>query len=454
VKLLDAVTEVAKLAGDEANERFKTGIAVETKSDGSPVTEADRAAERRARAWIETHFPEDGIVGEELGETRPNAKRKWLLDPIDGTKSFVRGVPTWGSMVAVIEGEEILAGAINVAAQSEMVAAERGVGCFWNGKKCRVSEVEDLARATVLTTEIRAITSDMARLARRSAVARTWGDCYGYVLVATGRAEAMFDPELKPWDSAALFPIIEEAGGVFTNKSGARTGLGGSAIATNAKLAEAVRQILGAQKASATKFETGKVDFEKLNFEKSGGLVTVVTQDARSGEVLMVAHADRESLEKTSETGEMHYRSRSRGLWHKGATSGNTQRVVSLDLDCDGDAILARVISAGPACHTGDATCFHDASPANALDALDKIIAQRAASPEAASYTNKLLSDRNLRLKKIGEEASELVVALADEDAERAKEEAADVIYHALVGLRALGLGLEDIREVLAKRAK
>jgi histidinol phosphatase-like enzyme (inositol monophosphatase family) len=447
MKLLDAVTEVAKIAGDEALKRFKIGFAIETKSDGSPVTEADRAAERAARAWIETHFPDDGIVGEELGETRPDAKRKWFLDPIDGTKSFVRGVPTWGSMVAVVEGENILAGAINVAAQNEMVAAEKGEGCFWNGKRCRVSEENDLAASTVLTTEIRAITTDFARLAQRSAIARTWGDCYGYVLVATGRAEAMFDPELKPWDSAALFPIIEEAGGVFTNKKGERTGLGGSAIATNEKLADRIRAILSPK--SKTR---AALNLDALDFSKSNGLVTVVTQDARSGEVLMVAHADRESLEKTSETGEMHYRSRTRGLWRKGARSGNTQRVISLDADCDGDAILARVIPAGPACHTGDATCFHDASAPNALDALDRVILDRQASPQPSSYTNKLLADRNLRLKKIGEEASELVVALADEDRERAKEEAADVVYHALVGLRALGLGLEDVREVLARR--
>ncbi|MEO8876950.1 MAG: bifunctional phosphoribosyl-AMP cyclohydrolase/phosphoribosyl-ATP diphosphatase HisIE [Polyangiaceae bacterium] len=199
---------------------------------------------------------------------------------------------------------------------------------------------------------------------------------------------------------------------------------------------------------------TKNLDLDALDFTKSNGLVTVVTQDARSGEVLMVAHADREALEKTALTGEMHYRSRTRGLWHKGATSGNTQRVVSLDADCDGDAILARVIPAGPACHTGDATCFHHASAPNALDAVDRTIALRAASPAPGSYTNKLLDDRNLRLKKIGEEATELAVALADADAERAKEEAADVIYHALVGLRAIGLGLDDVRDVLAKRAK
>lgn len=448
MKLVDAVTEVAKIAGAEALRHFGAGLAVETKKDGTPVTEADRNAERAARAWIEQHFPEDGIVGEELGETRGGARRKWLLDPIDGTKSFVHGVPTWGSMVAVVEGDEILAGAVNVAAQQELVAAEKGVGCFRNGVPCRVSDVDDLAKATVLTTELKAVSPELARLAQRARIARTWGDCYGYVLVATGRAEIMLDPVLSPWDSAALLPIVEEAGGVFTDAAGARTGLGGSAIATNAALAKAAREIL------CMRTEPLAFRVDALNFDKGNGVLTVVTLDARSGDVLMVAHADREAMQKTVETGFMHYRSRTRGMWKKGETSGNVQRVVSLHYDCDGDAVLARVLPAGPACHVGTRTCFADAPPACELDALDRTVLARAAVPTAGSYTSKLLGDRNLRLKKISEEAGELVVALADQDAERAKEEAADVVYHVLVGLRSVGLGLDDVREVLARRAK
>lgn len=449
MKLLDAVTQVAKLAGEEALRFFRTEVDVETKPDGSPVTIADKGAEKLARAWIEESFPDDGIVGEELGETKPEAKRKWLLDPIDGTKSFVHGVPTWGSMVAVVEGETVLAGAIYIAAQGEMIAAARGEGCFYNGKPARVSETSELAKATVLTTELKAVTPGMARLAQASRVARTWGDCYGYVLVATGRAEVMFDPVLSPWDVAALIPIVEEAGGVFTDKNGARGGLGASAIATNGKLAAAARALLVEPAEHTLPFAVGA-----LNFDKGNGLVTVVTVDARSSEVLMVAHGDRESMEKTVQTSIMHYRSRSRGLWKKGETSGNLQRVVSLHADCDGDAVLARVVAAGPACHTGDPTCFHDAPPPSSLDALGRTIALRAKSPAPGSYTNKLLADRNLRLKKIGEEASELVVAIADEDRERAKEEAADVVYHALVALAPLGIGLDDVREVLEKRRK
>ncbi|EPX62016.1 Phosphoribosyl-AMP cyclohydrolase [Cystobacter fuscus DSM 2262] len=199
------------------------------------------------------------------------------------------------------------------------------------------------------------------------------------------------------------------------------------------------------------------LDLSKLDFTKGNGLVTVVTQDAHTGDLLMVAHADREALEKTIQTGEMHYRSRSRGLWHKGGTSGNVQRVVSLTADCDADAVLARVEKAGPACHTGAETCF-DIGPVDELVALDRTISARAKKApepgEKPSYTRRLLDDRNLRLKKIGEEAAELVTACADGDKERAAEEAADVLYHLLVAVRPLGVTLEDVKAVLARRAR
>lgn len=199
------------------------------------------------------------------------------------------------------------------------------------------------------------------------------------------------------------------------------------------------------------------LDIGALNFDKGGGMVTVVAQDARSGAVLMVAFADREALEQTVATGEMHYRSRTRGLWHKGETSGNTQRVVSLAVDCDGDAVLARVEPAGPACHTGAISCFGaPASHTDALSSLDNVIDARAnaAGDGSTSYTRRLLGDRNLRLKKLGEESAELVLALADGDAERATNEAADLLYHLLVALRALGVRLDDVRRVLDDRAR
>lgn len=199
---------------------------------------------------------------------------------------------------------------------------------------------------------------------------------------------------------------------------------------------------------------TDMLDLDALDFSKSAGLVTVVTQDARTGTVLMVAHANREALDRTIASGEMHYHSRTRGLWHKGATSGNVQRVISLDADCDGDAVLARVVPSGPACHTGSPSCFGPiALGADALSVLDAIIAERAMlTAPSTSYTRRLLDDRNLRLKKLGEEAAELVTACADADPHRATEETADLIYHALVALRAAGGTLADVQAVLTTR--
>ena len=201
------------------------------------------------------------------------------------------------------------------------------------------------------------------------------------------------------------------------------------------------------------------LDLDALDFGKGGGLVTVVAQDADTGAVLMVAHADSEALEHTLATGEMHYRSRTRGLWRKGATSGNVQQVVALLPDCDGDAVLARVHSHGPACHTGSRSCFGaSALAADALGALDATIAARVtdapptSADEKPSYTRRLLSDRNLRLKKIGEESAELVTACADGDRGRAIDESADVVYHALVALHAVGGTLDDVRIALAAR--
>ena len=196
------------------------------------------------------------------------------------------------------------------------------------------------------------------------------------------------------------------------------------------------------------------LNLDSLDFAKGNGLVTVVTVDHATGRVLMVAHADREALECCVRTGEMHYRSRTRGLWRKGATSGNVQRIVSLCADCDADAVVARVSSAGPACHTGALSCFDEAG-GDVLDRLDTTIAARAASSSTgASYTRRLLDDSNLRLKKIGEESAELVHAAAIGDRDRAVDEAADLLYHSLVVLRALGAGMDDVRRTLALREK
>ena len=193
---------------------------------------------------------------------------------------------------------------------------------------------------------------------------------------------------------------------------------------------------------------------ESLDFTKGDGLVTVAAQHAISGALLMLAHANRSAVERTLITGEMHYHSRSRGPWHKGATSGNTQRVVTLSHDCDGDAVLARVVPAGPSCHSGQESCFGpQALIADSFAQLSSTIQQRhvQAVPNE-SYTALLLNDRNRRLKKIGEEAAELIAACADGDTERATAEAADLVYHVAVALEALGSSLEAVRTALADR--
>jgi phosphoribosyl-ATP pyrophosphohydrolase/phosphoribosyl-AMP cyclohydrolase len=198
---------------------------------------------------------------------------------------------------------------------------------------------------------------------------------------------------------------------------------------------------------------TTALNLDDVKFAADTGTVVVVAQDAVTGRVLMVAHADREALALTIETGEMHYRSRRRGLWRKGATSGNVQRVVSLALDCDGDSVLARVIPAGPACHTGQISCFPDSSQPSAWAALADTIRQRRNDPDNTGYTRTLLGDRNLRLKKIGEEAAEFVTACADADPDRAAEEAADLVYHVGVALAALDTSIDAVATALFERS-
>jgi phosphoribosyl-ATP pyrophosphohydrolase/phosphoribosyl-AMP cyclohydrolase len=199
------------------------------------------------------------------------------------------------------------------------------------------------------------------------------------------------------------------------------------------------------------------LDLDRVDFDKGQGLVVVVAQDATTRAVLMVAFADREALERSLATGELHFRSRTRGLWKKGETSGNILKIVSLEADCDADAILASVEPAGPTCHTGSTTCFGEPD-VDALVVLERTIrARRTSAPDPdakPSYTQKLLADRNLRLKKLGEESVELVLAIADADEERIAEEAADVLYHVLVALEGAGVGMDRVRRVLASRRR
>jgi histidinol-phosphatase len=255
---LNFATAIARQAGELTLQHYRTkGLAVERKGDGSPVTIADQWAEKLLRSLIAERFPDDEIVGEEFGTTPGTSDFQWILDPIDGTKSFVSGVPLYTTLVAVMREQEPLLGVIFAPAVDEMVYAATGQGCWHvvNGgepQRCQVSQVSTLADAVFLSTCVRSFTKDREwdgrpvfdKLAESCRVSRTWGDAFGYLLVATGRAEIMIDPVMNLWDAAALKPIIEEARGSFFDWQGKATVHSGEAVATNDALAEAVKDIL------------------------------------------------------------------------------------------------------------------------------------------------------------------------------------------------------------------
>lgn len=245
VDLINFAVQMSKQAGAITLEYFLKDPETSTKADGSFVTIADQNAESFMRKQIRATFPEDGILGEEEGELVGKSGRRWILDPIDGTFAFVHGVPFYGVLIGLEVDEKMTLGVINIPALNEVVYAAKGTGCFWNGKPTRVSNTERLEDALVLCTDYVSCRrygfgAEAERLMTRAKTNRTWGDCYGYVLVATGRADVMLDPVMNLWDCAALQPILEEAGGTFTDWTGSATAKGGNAIATNGKLFEEV----------------------------------------------------------------------------------------------------------------------------------------------------------------------------------------------------------------------
>ena len=245
---------IAKEAGELTLGHFRSeDLQVERKQDQSPVTAADRAAETWLRERIAAAFPGDGILGEEFGETSGDSGFRWILDPIDGTKSFIHGVPLYTTLIGVERGNHCDIGVIYAPATDEIVHACRGQGAWTvdrsgERREARVSTTKSLAQGLVLTTEEASFWNDRPTdaldvwltLQRQARLGRTWGDAYGYLLVATGRAEAMLDPALNVWDAAALQPVLEEAGGTFTDWNGTPTIHAGEALGTNGLVLEEV----------------------------------------------------------------------------------------------------------------------------------------------------------------------------------------------------------------------
>jgi histidinol-phosphatase len=245
--LVTEAVELLRMAGESTLRWFRhEELAIEHKGDGTPVTQADKEAERLIRAELEVRHPDDGVLGEEEPETFGTSGRRWILDPIDGTKAFTHGVPLYSNLLAVEDEHGIAVGVINIPALGETVWAGRGLGCFCNGEPARVSDVDDMSRAYISTSALTPW-SDGAILAVHHAGAhiRTWGDGYGYVLVATGRVDGMVDPAAALYDLAPMPVILAEAGGRFTSLDGEVDPDRGGGIASNGRIHDELLGLVG-----------------------------------------------------------------------------------------------------------------------------------------------------------------------------------------------------------------
>ena len=221
--MMEVAVEAAHLGGRRTLAHFNAGVKVEEKADETPVTVADRDAETAIRGYLSKHFPTHTVVGEEHPDAPGDPDYKWIIDPIDGTKSFIHGVPLYGVLIGCEVRGQPSVGVIHLPALGETVYAADGEGAHWNGGRARCSTATKIEDATILAGSItRAIDrSDAYRdLAGRCKLNRGWGDAFGYALVATGRAELMLDPKIAPWDCSPMPPIFREAGGWAGNWDG------------------------------------------------------------------------------------------------------------------------------------------------------------------------------------------------------------------------------------------
>jgi len=226
---------LSKLSGKIIKEHFRTKINVENKADSSPVTIADKKAEETMREEIIKEFPDHGILGEEFGKHNENAEYKWVLDPIDGTKSFICGAVTFGTLIALLKNDKPILGVFNQPILNEYLIGDNNVSEL-NGSKVQVRDCNKLSESVLLTTDHLNIGKyqDQKKfddLIKKVKLYRQWGDCYGYYLLATGFADVMIDPVMSPWDSLALIPVIRGAGGIITDYHGNDPVKGNSIIA-------------------------------------------------------------------------------------------------------------------------------------------------------------------------------------------------------------------------------
>lgn len=250
--LLEFAVQTAFEAGRMTLGYFQTGLRPDFKSDSTPVTVADRKAEELIRQRIEHRFPHHSILGEEHGSKEVDgATHKWLIDPIDGTKAFMRGVPLYSVLIGLELEGQAAAGVAYFPALDEMLAAGTGLGCRWNGRLARVSEVDDLSAAVVSCTDSSAFArhgcaDSWERLQKACYHRAGWSDAYGHLLVATGRIELMLEPSLKPWDCGPFPSILREAGGYFGDWDGRETVYSPKALSTNRTLLPQVLALLDA----------------------------------------------------------------------------------------------------------------------------------------------------------------------------------------------------------------
>ena len=246
-ELISFIKYLTRESGSIIRQYYRIPMVIETKSDDSPVTIADKKSEEFLRESIFREFPGHGILGEEFGEVNPGAEYKWVLDPIDGTKSFISGTPLFGTLIALLQNGTPILGAINLPVLNELLIGD-GTNTTLNDKTVRVRECRSINDAVLLITDLKSYLNEseqgLKQLASRVKIMRGWGDCYGYYLIASGFADIMIDPIMSVWDTMALIPVIKGAGGIITDMNGNDPAAGTSIIASSPKIHPEVLRIL------------------------------------------------------------------------------------------------------------------------------------------------------------------------------------------------------------------